>query len=226
MPNRYHAEGLDDQVLEVFGIKAQPPKLDRWKEIVHRVRQPEGEVKIAVVGKYTKLKDAYKSLNEALVHGGIANNVKVGIEWVESEVFETPGAVTALEDVHGILVPGGFGERGHEGKIEAAHFARTRNVPYFGICFGMQMAVIESVRNLLGLKDADSNRVRPDAGAGDRLPGGMGQRQRARETAQERRHRRDDAPSAPIRRRLRPEAGWRRSTVRPRFRSAHRHRFE
>jgi CTP synthase len=156
VPIRYHAEGLDDQVLGVFGIAAPPPDLTRWNEIVKRVRQPEGEVKIAVVGKYTKLKDAYKSLTEALVHGGIANNVKVGIEWIESEIFETPGAVTALEDVHGILVPGGFGERGHEGKIEAAHFARTRQVPYFGVCFGMQMAVIEAVRNLLDLEDADS----------------------------------------------------------------------
>jgi CTP synthase len=156
VPIRYHAEGLDDQVLGVFGITAPPPDLKRWNEIVKRVRQPEGEVKIAVVGKYTKLKDAYKSLTEALFHGGIANNVKVGIEWIESEIFETPGAVTALEDVHGILVPGGFGERGHEGKIEAARFARTRQVPYFGVCFGMQMAVIEAVRNLLGLKDADS----------------------------------------------------------------------
>ncbi len=161
VPNRYHAEGLDNQVLAAFGIVAPPPKLSGWQEIVHRVRQPEGEVKIAVVGKYTKLKDAYKSLNEALAHGGIANNVRVGIEWVESEVFETPGAVTALEDVHGILVPGGFGERGHEGKIEAAHFARTRNVPYFGICFGMQMAVIEAVRNLLGLRKADSTEFGP-----------------------------------------------------------------
>jgi CTP synthase len=156
VPIRYHAEGLDDQVLAVFGIAAPPPDLTRWAEIVKRVRQPEGEVKIAVVGKYTKLKDAYKSLTEALYHGGIANKVKVGIEWIESEIFETPGAVTALEDVHAILVPGGFGERGHEGKIEAAHFARTRGVPYFGICFGMQMAVIEAVRNLLGLEAADS----------------------------------------------------------------------
>jgi CTP synthase len=161
VPIRYHAEGLDDQVLNVFAMEAPAPDLTRWNEVVKRVRQPEGEVKIAVVGKYTKLKDAYKSLTEALVHGGIANNVKVGINWIESEVFETPGAVNALEDVHGILVPGGFGERGHEGKIEAAHFARTRAVPYFGICFGMQMAVIEAVRSLLDLKDADSTEFGP-----------------------------------------------------------------
>ncbi|MFO1186356.1 MAG: CTP synthase [Alphaproteobacteria bacterium] len=161
VPIRYHAEGLDDQVLRVFGIEAKAPDLSRWNEIVKRVRQPEGEVKIAVVGKYTKLKDAYKSLTEALVHGGIANNAKVGVHWIESEVFETPGAVNALEDMHGILVPGGFGERGHEGKIEAAHFARTRHVPYFGICFGMQMAVIEAVRNLLELKGADSTEFGP-----------------------------------------------------------------
>jgi CTP synthase len=161
VPNRYHAAGLDDQVLAVFGIQAPQPDLTRWTDIVKRVRAPEGEVKIAVVGKYTKLKDAYKSLTEALVHGGIANNVRVDTQWIDSEIFEQPGAVTALEDVHGILVPGGFGERGHEGKIQAAHFARTRNVPYFGICFGMQMAVIEAVRSLLDLPQANSTEFGP-----------------------------------------------------------------
>ncbi|MFZ1991503.1 MAG: CTP synthase [Alphaproteobacteria bacterium] len=156
-PNRYHAEGLDDQVLEVFGIKeARAPALARWQEIAHRVRAPEGEVKIAVVGKYTKLQDAYKSLTEALVHGGIANNVHVNVDWIDSEIFEKPGTVEALEDVHGILVPGGFGVRGTEGMIASAEFARTRAMPYFGICFGMQMAAIEAVRNLVGIKEASS----------------------------------------------------------------------
>jgi len=157
VPLRYHAEGLDDQVLKAFGIGAPPaPDLSRWNKVVGRIRQPEGEVKIAVVGKYTGLKDAYKSLAEALVHGGIANNVRVDLDWIDSEVFEKPDAVSHLEGVHGILVPGGFGERGTEGKIAAARFARERDVPYFGICFGMQMAVIEAARNLAGLAGASS----------------------------------------------------------------------
>src|ERR1700694_3596312 len=120
------------------------------------IANPEGEVTIAIVGKYTGLKDAYKSLNEALFHGGIANRVKVKLEWIESEVFESKDPALYLEDVHGILVPGGFGERGSEGKILAARFARTRNVPYFGICFGMQMAVIEAARDLVGITRAGS----------------------------------------------------------------------
>jgi CTP synthase len=157
VPLRYHAEGLDDQVLKAFAIAAPPALvLDRWTKVVSRIRHPEGEVKIAVVGKYTGLKDAYKSLAEALVHGGIANNVRVDLDWIDSEVFEKPDAVSHLEGVHGILVPGGFGERGTEGKIAAARFARERDVPYFGICFGMQMAVIEAARNLAGLAGASS----------------------------------------------------------------------
>jgi len=118
-------------------------------------------VKIAVVGKYTGLLDAYKSLNEALVHGGIANNVKVQLDWIESEVFENEDPAPYLEGVDGILVPGGFGERGSEGKIRAATFARTRSVPYFGICFGMQMACIEAARNLCGIADASSTEFGP-----------------------------------------------------------------
>jgi CTP synthase len=153
----YHREGLDAQVLDAFGIKnAKPPKLERWTTISDAIANPEGEVTIAIVGKYTGLKDAYKSLNEALFHGGIANRVKVKIEWIESEVFETEDPAPYLEDVHGILVPGGFGERGSEGKILAARFARTRKVPYFGICFGMQMAVIEAARDLVGISKAGS----------------------------------------------------------------------
>lgn len=157
VPLRYHAEGLDDQVLKAFGIGAPPePALARWTNVVNRIRHPEGDVKIAIVGKYTGLKDAYKSLAEALVHGGIANNVKVDLEWIDSEVFEKPDSVSYLEGVNGILVPGGFGERGTEGKIAAARFARERDVPYFGICFGMQMAVIEAARHLAKLDGASS----------------------------------------------------------------------
>jgi len=162
VPNAYHEEGLDREVLAVFGIKgAKPPALSQWQSITHNIREPEGDVTIAIVGKYTGLKDAYKSLNESLVHGGIANKVRVNIKWLESEIFETEGAVLHLEDVNGILVPGGFGERGSEGKIAAAQFARERNVPYFGICFGMQMAVIEAARNLAGLERASSTEFGP-----------------------------------------------------------------
>jgi CTP synthase len=157
VPRAYHAEGLDQEVLEAFGIvDAKKPDLSVWNDIMHRITQPEGEVTIAVVGKYTGLLDAYKSLKEALIHGGIANNVKVNLEWIESEVFENEDPAPFLEGVHGIMVPGGFGERGAEGKIKAATFARTRNVPYFGICFGMQMACIEAARNLCGIADASS----------------------------------------------------------------------
>ena len=157
VPEAYHVEGLDTEVLESFGMSdAPPPDLTRWRHVVEPVRAPEGEVNIAIVGKYTELKDAYKSLTEALQHGGIANRVRVNFEWQDAEVFERENAAAYLEKVHGILVPGGFGERGSEGKIAAANFARTRNVPYFGICFGMQMAVLEAARNLAGIKDASS----------------------------------------------------------------------
>jgi len=162
VPLAYHAEGLDRQVLQAFAIADAPPAdLSRWQTIVGRVLQPEGEVKIAIVGKYTDLKDAYKSLGEALVHGGIANNVQVDLKWIEAEIFEQEDAVQALEDVDGILVPGGFGERGAEGKIAAATFARTKNVPYFGICFGMQMAVIEVARNVADMPGAGSTEFGP-----------------------------------------------------------------
>jgi CTP synthase len=157
VPRAYHSEGLDQEVLDIFGFKdVREPDLSRWSEIMHRITQPEGEVTIAVVGKYTGLLDAYKSLQEALVHGGIANKVKVKLDWIESEVFEKEDPAPYLEGVHGILVPGGFGERGSEGKIKAATFARTRKVPYFGICFGMQMACIEAARSLCGIADASS----------------------------------------------------------------------
>lgn len=162
VPLAYHKEGLDDEVLAAFGITGAPaPRLERWQGIVDRIKNPEGQVNIAVVGKYTVLKDAYKSLIEALVHGGIANNVRVNIEWIESEIFEKEDPTPYLEHVHGILVPGGFGERGSEGKIRAAGFARQRKVPYFGICFGMQMAVIEAARSLAGVADASSTEFGP-----------------------------------------------------------------
>ncbi|WP_282046791.1 CTP synthase [Roseibium album] len=162
VPIAYHQEGLDDEVLAAFGLTGSPtPVLDRWEGISAAIANPEGEVKIAIVGKYTVLKDAYKSLIEALVHGGIANRVKVNLEWIESETFEKEDPSPYLEGVHGILVPGGFGERGAEGKIAAAHFARTRKIPYFGICFGMQMAVLEAARNMAGISEANSTEFGP-----------------------------------------------------------------
>ena len=161
VPISYHEQGLDEQVCRHFGIISPEPKLDRWVNIVERVRQPEGEVTIAVVGKYTSLLDSYKSLAEALTHGGIANNVKVRLNWIDSQIFEREDAVHYLEPCHGILVPGGFGERGASGKIEAVKFARQRLVPYFGICFGMQMAVIETARNLAGMPKASSTEFGP-----------------------------------------------------------------
>jgi CTP synthase len=162
VPIRYHAEGMDREVLRHFGLPAEgEPDLRRWQRVVDVLRLPEGEVRIAVVGKYTNLLDSYKSLSEALIHGGLANRVKVALEWLDSEVFEQPGTVQRLEGVHGILVPGGFGERGTPGKIAAVQFARERGVPFFGICFGMQMAVIEAARNLAGLHDASSTEFGP-----------------------------------------------------------------
>lgn len=162
VPIAYHEEGLDAEVLAAFGVKDAPePKLEGWREISHRIHNPEGQVNIAIVGKYTGLKDAYKSLSEALFHGGIANRVKVNIEWIDSEVFERDDPAPYLEGIHGILVPGGFGERGAEGKINAARFARIRDVPYFGICFGMQMACIEAARNTARIEKASSTEFGP-----------------------------------------------------------------
>ena len=162
VPSAYHTEGLDTEVLSVFGLPDKgTPDLSKWNAITHAIREPEGEVTIAIVGKYTGLKDAYKSLMESLAHGGIANKVRVNLKWLESEIFEDPDTVHHLEDVDGILVPGGFGERGSEGKIAAANFARTRDVPFFGICFGMQMAVIEALRNQADLPQASSTEFGP-----------------------------------------------------------------
>ena len=158
VPLSYHNEGLDREVVRHFGLPDIVPDLSAWTRICNTVANPEGEVSIAIVGKYTSLQDSYKSLGEALVHGGIANGVKVNIEWIDSELFEQEdAAVEALHHVSGILVPGGFGERGSEGKIRAVRFAREQNIPYFGICFGMQMAVLETARNLAGLAGAGSS---------------------------------------------------------------------
>jgi CTP synthase len=162
VPLAYHHEGLDREVLATFGITDAPaPDLAAWQEVSNRLHSPEGEVNIAIVGKYTGLKDAYKSLSEALTHGGIANKVKVNLQWIDSEVFERDDPAPYLEHVHGILVPGGFGERGSAGKIEAARFARVKDVPYFGICFGMQMACVEAARNTAGIKNASSTEFGP-----------------------------------------------------------------
>ena len=162
VPHAYHAARLDEEVLAAFGIEPVPkPDMGRWNAVMERLSNPEGEVTIAIVGKYTGLKDAYKSLTEALSHGGMANRVKVHLDWIESEIFETSDPAPYLEHVHGILVPGGFGQRGAEGKILAARFARERKLPYFGICFGMQMAVIEAVRSLTGVPDANSSEFGP-----------------------------------------------------------------
>ncbi|MCB1532368.1 MAG: CTP synthase [Alphaproteobacteria bacterium] len=157
VPLTYHAEGLDRAVMDYFGIEdVKNLDLSIWEDIVHRVKEPEGEVQVAIVGKYTNLADSYKSLNEALIHGGIANNVRVDLKFIEAEELEKRDPAECLEGVHAVLVPGGFGERGSEGKIKAVQFARERKLPYFGICFGMQMAVIEAARNLCGIKDASS----------------------------------------------------------------------
>ena len=159
VPLQYHAEGLDAEVLRHFGMTSALPTLSRWEDIVDRYQHPEGEVTIGVVGKYVGLPDAYKSLNEALVHGGMANRVKVNIRWIDAELFEEDDAEIAarLEPMHGILVPGGFGERGTEGKIASVRFARERRVPFFGICLGMQMACIEAARNTAGIAAASSS---------------------------------------------------------------------
>ena len=162
VPISYHEQGMDREVLRHFGLPHEDkPNIERWQRIVNIVRAPEGEVRIAIVGKYINLLDSYKSLAEALAHGGIANRVRVRLDWVDSQIFETPDAVARLEDVHGILVPGGFGERGTEGKIAAVRFARERRIPFFGICFGMQMAVIECARHLAGLPEASTTEFGP-----------------------------------------------------------------
>ena len=165
VPLDYHEQGLDTEVLDVFGLKetAPAPNLARWETIAHTLSHPDGEVNIAIVGKYTALTDAYKSLIEALIHGGVANNVRVKIEWIEGQAFENDEQMIGerLTGVHGVLVPGAFGERGSEGMIRAVKFAREHAIPYFGICFGMQMAMIEAARNLAGIHQASSTEFGP-----------------------------------------------------------------
>ena len=164
-PLAYHREGLDQAVLDAFQISPAPkPDLAKWEDVSDRIHNAEGEVKVAIVGKYTQLEDAYKSIAEALTHGGMANRVKVKIEWVDAEVFDTEDAAPYLEGFHAILVPGGFGERGTEGKIKAAQYAREHKVPYLGICLGMQMAVIEAARNAAGIAEAGSEEFDHEAG--------------------------------------------------------------
>ncbi|MCI2397905.1 CTP synthase [Aliiroseovarius subalbicans] len=164
-PMAYHNVGLDQAVLDAFQINPAPkPNLSRWQDVEDRIHHAEGEVNIAIVGKYVQLEDAYKSIKEALTHGGMANRVKVNVEWVDAEVFDTVDPAPHLEGFHAILVPGGFGERGTEGKIKAAEFARTRKIPYLGICLGMQLAVIEAARNVAGMPEAGSEEFDHEAG--------------------------------------------------------------
>jgi CTP synthase len=164
VPLAYHAEGLDAQVLKHFRLEASKPELKDWERIVSRFEKPEGEVTVAIVGKYTGMGDAYKSLNEALDHAGIAHNVRVNQHWIDAKGFEKQDVAKKLEKADAVLVPGGFGERGVEGKIAAITYARENSIPYFGICFGMQMAVVEFARNVLGMKDATSTEFGPYAG--------------------------------------------------------------
>jgi len=165
-PLAYHAVGLDQAVLDAFMISPAPrPDLRRWEDVMDRLTHAEGEVRVAIVGKYTQLEDAYKSIAEALTHGGMANRVRVRAEWIDSEIFEREDPSPHLEGFHAILVPGGFGERGTEGKIRAATWAREKKIPYLGICLGMQMAVIEAARNLAGMTDAGSEEFDHEAGA-------------------------------------------------------------
>ncbi len=188
VPIRYHIEGLDAGVLRALGFApGEPPDLGPWHEIVSRVTRPEGEVKVAVVGKYTGLMDAYKSLNEALIHGGIANNVKVVLDWIDAEHFVAVDQSDRLQGVNAILVPGGFGERGAEGKMAAVTYARNEGLPFFGICFGMQLACVEAARNLAGMNGASSTEFGPCA---DPIVGLMTEWQREGDT--ERRRADDD----------------------------------
>ena len=164
-PLAYRREGLDQAVLDAFGISPAPkPALERWEDVMDRMTNAEGEVRVAIVGKYTQLEDAYKSIAEALTHGGMANRTRVRAQWIDAEIFENSDPAPFLEGFHAILVPGGFGERGTEGKIRAAQYAREKKIPYLGICLGMQMAVIEAARNLAGVKDAGSEEFDHEAG--------------------------------------------------------------
>jgi CTP synthase len=161
VPTYFHEQGLDEKIAEKLGIWTGQPDLSKWKAMVEKIRKPKGEVSIGIVGKYTDLHESYKSLSEALIHGGVANDVKVKLNYIDSEEIEK-GNLEALKSVDGVLVPGGFGDRGIEGKIKAIEFARTEGVPFFGICLGLQLAVIEFARNVAGLKNASSAEFKPD----------------------------------------------------------------
>lgn len=163
IPLVFHQEGLDERIVEYLNMWTRAPDLSMWEDIVRRLKEPKGEVTIALVGKYVHLKDSYKSLNEALVHGGLANECRVNIRYVDSEAVEAEGPEAFLEDVDGILVPGGFGSRGVEGKIQAIRYARERGVPFLGICLGMQLAVVEFARNVAGLRGAHSEEFDPSS---------------------------------------------------------------
>jgi len=163
VPLSLHEEGLDERIIDCLNIWTKAPDLSGWQRIVKRVKEPASQTTIAVVGKYVELTESYKSLSEALIHGGIANDCRVNIRYVDSESIERHGINDTFKGVHGILVPGGFGERGSEGKIEAIRYAREHQVPFFGICLGMQMAVVEFARNICGLKDAYSTEFREKA---------------------------------------------------------------
>ncbi len=157
VPLCFHREGLDEKVVQLLNIWTRAPRLEKWEEIVHIIQNPRGSVDIAVVGKYVNLKDSYKSLNEALTHGGIANRCRVNLHYIDSEALGNEGAEKYLQEADGILVPGGFGDRGIEGKIQAIQYARERQIPYFGICLGMQLAIVEFARNVCGMERANSS---------------------------------------------------------------------
>jgi len=157
VPLFFHQEGLDDKIVQLLNIWTRSPRLEKWEEIVSTIKNPRGEVDIAVVGKYVHLKDSYKSLTEALIHGGIANRCRVNLHYVDSEAVEKEGVERFLQEAQGILVPGGFGDRGIEGKIKAVNYARSQQVPFLGICLGMQLAIVEFARNVCGLEKANSS---------------------------------------------------------------------
>ncbi len=163
VPVTFHDQGLDERIVEMLNIWTKSPDLSAWERIIKRVKEPASETTIAIVGKYVELTESYKSLSEALIHGGIANDCRVNLKYVDSEALERHGINGTFADIDGILVPGGFGERGSEGKIAAIRYARENQIPFFGICLGMQMAVVEFSRHVCDIEDAYSAEFREDA---------------------------------------------------------------